>query len=1025
MDSPTPKKRLCRLAAFKCEVLSEGSMTNENAAINAAAPSTLAMPNKSHPAASTSLSNNSNVSVPLIQGRHQKTMQENVCEADREEGFAQDWREKEHLRQSRVEKLAKDVRLDLVENSTIEDNSGLFFGLSLNVKQLFLQHRKILKLYEWQEQCLLLNELKKKENLIYSLPTSGGKTLVAEILMLRELLLHRKDAVFVLPYVAIVQEKVKALAPFSVSLGFSVEEYAGVKGSFPPRKKRKRKTIFICTIEKAASLLNSLIENGKRQNEIGLFVIDELHMIGDGTSRGALLETMLTKVLHCCEGTQIVGMSATLSNIKDLQMFLRAKVYENNFRPVELVEYLKIGSSIYKVQNGSTPAVKCAITDKDKICHSRSITFPYTVEMEKSDPDHLQGLVSEVIPEKSCLIFCASKKNCENVAVMLCSAMPDKLRRIREEERKELYKNLLTETPGGICPILKKTLPYGVAYHHSGLTTDERRLIEEAYSAGVLCLLTCTSTLAAGVNLPAKRVILRSPYVGLSLLTRSRYKQMVGRAGRAGIDDSGESYLIVQPKDCAQVIKIISGSYDACFSSLVPILCKDLKDTDSRKCMKSMVLSCVGLEITRSRKSVISFLLKTLLHVQQDKLGVDVVVLADEAIQDLVTARLIIQCHKKVDDNDSQQISTPLQSPITTTTNCKNFLTSDNLSFVATSDNALSQPVTSLGNGNKGMGFKKGQNTMKHSSTESGENGANGSSNNGHYNTANSALVPNPPGQFLRVTALGKATYKGGVDLDWSQRLYDDLKANLQNLNLECTIHLLYLVTPYDAISTVKPQWMAYFESFSCLNSIEIKAAELIGVQESYLAMRAGGVTKSKSNVDDLIIARFYLTLVLRDLMAEKSVWEVAAKFTLDRGFIQGLLQRASAFSVCVMHFTEELKEFWAYPLLLKDFIPRLTQCSNPTVNQLMEIPGVKIGRAKQLLNAGFKKIADVAYAEPQQLTKAIQFLSNPKALDIIELAKMILKNKVEALEEEAQEMKESNQGGGRDGLAAKGGEHE
>ena len=74
-----------------------------------------------------------------------------------------------------------------------------------------------------------------------------------------------------------------------------------------------------------------------------------------------------------------------------------------------------------------------------------------------------------------------------------------------------------------------------------------------------------------------------------------------------------------------------------------------------------------------------------------------------------------------------------------------------------------------------------------------------------------------------------------------------------------------------------------------------------------------------------------------------------------------------------------------------------------------MEIPGVKIGRAKQLLNTGFKKIANVANAKPQQLTKAIPFLSNPKVLDIIESAKMILKNKVEALEEEAQEMKESN----------------
>ncbi|XP_070780569.1 helicase POLQ-like [Enoplosus armatus] len=765
---------------------------------------------------------------------------------------------------------------------------GPFFGLPSKVKDLMYKLRGIKSLYDWQETCLNLDCVQERKNLIYSLPTSGGKTLVAEILVLRELLCRKKDCLFILPYISLVQEKVRGLASFGLELDFMVEEYAGSKGKFPPVKRRNSRSLYIATIEKAHSLVNSLIETS-RMDDLGLVVVDELHMLGDG-SRGAVIEMTLSKVLYMSKSTQIIGMSATLGNIKDLQTFLRAENYTNDFRPVQLKEYVKLNGTIYEVDP----------KEEDCFRFSRPLNFKYSSAMQKVDPDHIIALVTEVIPTHSCLVFCPTKKNCENVAAMICKYLKEEFLRLREAEKAVLLRELRDSGNGSVCPVLRKTVPYGLAYHHSGLTSEERKLVEEAYSNGVLCLLTCTSTLAAGINLPARRVILRSPYVATDFLKRSQYKQMVGRAGRAGIDTVGESILILQDKERNMAKTLVCAPMENCYSNLLH---------DDGKGLLSLILSLIGLHIARSLDQMRDFLCGTLLYVQQRQLCVE------SSVWEVVQ-----QCVDLLKDKDL----------VTVTADCG--------------------------------------------------------------------------GQTLQVTKLGRATYKGSVDLTYSDMLYKDLSEGLEGLLLNSYLHLVYLVTPYDMISQCKPDWMMFFRQFTLLSAAEQKMSAAVGVPESFVARKAAGQTVKKS-VNMEVVRRMYLALVLFSLLKETNLWSVADRFQLSRGFVQSLLSSSSAFCSCVLHFTEELEEFWPFKALLTELTRRLSYCVKAELIPLMEVAGVMESRAKQLYTAGYKTLTHLANADPAVLSKTIENLYKKQASQIVASAKMLLNEKAAALQEEVDEL--------------------
>lgn len=206
-------------------------------------------------------------------------------------------------------------------------------------------------------------------------------------------------------------------------------------------------------------------------------------------------------------------------------------------------------------------------------------------------------------------------------------------------EKADLRKSLEEET-GNLCNILKVSLLFGVAYHHSGLTADERRLIEDAFRAKTLLVICCTSTLAAGVNLPTKRVILRQPYIGRDFINLSRYKQMVGRAGRAGLGDAGESITICTIQDLPKVKELLLSPMDEAISSMYQ---------NGAAGMRQLLLSLISLNIATTRVELHKMARKTLLAVQETRLGVKLKKIIDNAIVELFKLGAI-----KMEDNCSQ-----------------------------------------------------------------------------------------------------------------------------------------------------------------------------------------------------------------------------------------------------------------------------------------------------------------------------------------------------------------------------------
>lgn len=493
-----------------------------------------------------------------------------------------------------IEDLDKTNELQCKNRSIQKCKSLSKWGLPETILEKYKSY-KVVDMFEWQVECLS-NEfvLKDRKNLVYSAPTSAGKTLVAEILAIKTILELKKKVLFVLPFVSVVREKMFYFQDILGSSGIRVE---GFMGSYNPPGGFTAVQVAICTIEKANSIINRLLEE-KRLDEIGAIIIDEMHLLGD-SSRGYQLELLLTKLKYMTINDtniniQIIGMSATLPNLDLLAKWLDAELYTTTFRPIPLFEQCHVSGEIYNSNLKMTRKL-------------------LPLEELSNDTDNILQLCLETIFDScSVLIFCPTKNWCENLSQQiamnfwkLCKSTTELSKKLHEQLNADSIIEVLEQLKCcsvGLDKLLEGVISYAVAFHHAGLTMDERDIIESAFKRGALRVLVATSTLSSGVNLPARRVIIRTPTFHGKTIDTLTYRQMIGRAGRMGKDICGESVLLCQKSDYTAAKELMSAKLSPIESCL-----------EGSGKLKRAILEVIASEVASSPTDIELFTNSTLL----------------------------------------------------------------------------------------------------------------------------------------------------------------------------------------------------------------------------------------------------------------------------------------------------------------------------------------------------------------------------------------------------------------------------
>ncbi|MFP4530341.1 MAG: DEAD/DEAH box helicase [Halodesulfurarchaeum sp.] len=359
--------------------------------------------------------------------------------------------------------------------------------------------------------------LETDDNVVISAPTGSGKTALAELAII-EALESGGTALFVAPMRALTNEKESEWERIE-ALGYSVYVVTGERDLNPRRAERA--DVLVMTPEKVDSATRK--HDTPRYafvTDVDVVVIDEVHLL-DSRSRGSVLEVVVSRLRRLVD-PRFVALSATMQNIEEVAAWLDAPDettfdFGSSYRPVDL------HAGVETYTHGEN-----AFADKYRRLYTA---------LDLAEP-HLEE-------DGQALVFVSSRQD----TVKAAETARDEIakRDIPVGDRGDYDFHSRTQVLEN--DTLRQSVLDGVAFHHAGLSKNDKDHVEEWFREGRIDLLFSTSTLAWGVNLPARCVVIRDtklhdPLEGEVDMSPLDILQMLGRAGRPGYDDVGYGWVV-------------------------------------------------------------------------------------------------------------------------------------------------------------------------------------------------------------------------------------------------------------------------------------------------------------------------------------------------------------------------------------------------------------------------------------------------------------------------------------------------